>query len=136
MKRLGIPFLFFFGLILTVNSQQQMTEPAIGDVLVINAPNGSTYNHVFLPKLNFMVKRGKIASYKSIFETRVVIKDLETKNGSTYAILQKESGKKFFGYLSKVRANYTKALSSGELSIAKDGQGKPSSSEAIALSAL
>ena len=40
-------------------------------------------------------------------------------SGGPDIILKKKDGTKFFGYLSKVKANYSKSIASGELSIVK-----------------
>ena len=86
-----------------VNAQ---TEPKVGDVLIVKQPSNQYYNHVDFPKLNILVKRGKIASYKSEFES-----------GDTYVVLSKKDGSKFFGLKTKVKANYNKAIEAGELKI-------------------
>ena len=92
-------------------------DPEIGDQLTVNSPSGQYYNHVKFPKLNFLVKRGKLANYKAVEGNKVVVSDIETcKKGNTYVILKKNDGSKFFGYLGAVKANYTKSLKSGELS--------------------
>ena len=101
-----------------VNAQ---TEPKVGDVLIVKQPSNQYYNHVDFPKLNILVKRGKIASYKSEFESEVVIQDVKTKsNGDTYVVLSKKDGSKFFGLKTKVKANYNKAIEAGELKIKKN----------------
>ncbi|WAC01235.1 hypothetical protein N7U66_14040 [Lacinutrix neustonica] len=93
---------------------QAQDSPKIGELLRINGPSGQFYNHVSFPQLNILVKRGKIASYKPVCRNEVVIDEVVTKNnGETYVVLKKKDGSKFFDFISKVEANYTKAVDSG-----------------------
>lgn len=49
----------------------------------------------------------------------VVIKEVFTNDdGTVYVILKKKDGSKFFSYLSKVKANYAKALEAKEMAVA------------------
>ncbi|WP_223550466.1 hypothetical protein [Aestuariivivens sp. NBU2969] len=115
MNRLILTIIFLASL--TINAQD---KPKVGDKLTINAPIGQSYNHIAFPKKNFIAKRGKVANYKSLYGNAVVIKELITnKKGDTYVILEKQDGKKFFGFLTKVKANYKAAVESGELSTIK-----------------
>ncbi|MGK0323298.1 MAG: hypothetical protein ACJARX_000291 [Psychroserpens sp.] len=67
-----------------------------------------------------MKKRGVVNNYKSIYGNKVVIEDIKTKkNGTTYVILKKEDGSKFFNFLSQIEASYKKSIDAGELSISK-----------------
>ena len=92
--------------------------PVIGDQLIVNSPTGQKYNHVKFPKLNFLVKKGKIANYKSVQGSEVVVSDIKTCNkGTKYVVLEKKDGSKFFGYLKTVKANYDASINSGELSV-------------------
>lgn len=116
MKNLVFTLLFSV-LCYTVSAQDQ---PKIGDELIIEAPHNQTYNYIKFPKLNILIKRGKLGNYKSVYGNNVVIDEVITKgDGSTYVILKKKDGTKFFNYLTKVKANYFKSIDSGELSIAK-----------------
>lgn len=102
----------------TTNGQQAIEDiPKIGDVLVINEPSKQNYTHIDFPKLNFIVKRGGVANYDSVYGEYVVIKEIITKNDGTVSVqLEARSGKKFFGFLKQVKANYGEAIKSGELS--------------------
>ena len=65
-----------------------------------------------------MIKRGKVGNYKSVYGETVVVDDVITKDdGSTYVILKKKDGSKFFGIKTSVKANYDKAIKAGELAI-------------------
>jgi len=91
--------------------------PAVGDILVINATSNTNYNYIDLPKLNIIVKKGGLATYKSIHGNHVVITDVKTKtDGNIQVILEKKDNTKFFGITKQVKADYNNAISSGELS--------------------
>lgn len=107
----------FLSVCLFSNAQDQ---PKVGDVLIVNEPSGQFYNHVSFPQLNILVKRGKIASYKPVYGNEVVIDEVvNNDNNKTYVVLKKKDGSKFFDIISKVKANYVKAINSGELSLSK-----------------
>ncbi|WP_225035662.1 hypothetical protein [Winogradskyella sp. SM1960] len=95
-------------------------EPKVGDVLTVNTPSAEGFNHIDFPKANILIKRGVVTQYKSINNNDVVVSNVTTdNNGSTTVILKKKDGTKFFGFLNKVKADYTKAISAGELKITK-----------------
>ena len=113
MKKLFFTLLFlgFYFIALGQN------EPKVGDVLIIESPSSHAYNYIKFPKLNTLAKRGKVANYKSVKGNVVVIDEIiEGKDGKTHVVLKKKDGTKFFGYLSKVKANYEKSIASGEIS--------------------
>ncbi|MEC3908698.1 hypothetical protein VOI54_16845 [Tamlana sp. 2201CG12-4] len=91
------------------------TDPKIGDVLKIKTPKRVSFKHIDFPRLNFIVKRGSIASYKSVHEELVVVKEVNDDNGDIHVILERKDGKKFFGYLKQVKANYTESIEAGEI---------------------
>ncbi|GGK28373.1 hypothetical protein GCM10007962_23310 [Yeosuana aromativorans] len=96
------------------------SDPQVGDVLIINKTNANGYKHIFFPNLNIISKRGGLANYNIVEGNHAIIKKVETnKIGDVYVHLVRKNGKKFFGCIKKVRANYTKSLESGELSILK-----------------
>jgi hypothetical protein len=112
MKKLVFTLLFL-GLCFSTNAQDL---PKVGDELIINET--ATYIYVKFPKLNILTKRGKVANYKSVYGNTVVVDEVITKaNGSTYVILKKKDGTKFFGYLSKVKAHYSKSIEAGEIAV-------------------
>ncbi|WP_115462938.1 hypothetical protein [Winogradskyella aurantiaca] len=91
-------------------------NPTVGQELIINNPNSTQYRYIDFPKLNTLVKRGKLANYKSVYGNEVIIDEVVTEDsGDVYVILKKKDGSKFFGYLTSVKANYSKALDSEEL---------------------
>jgi len=93
--------------------------PKVGDVLIVKAPSSQFYNHIAFPQLNILVKRGKIASYTPVIGNEVVVEEVFTKKNKTYVVLKKNDGTKFFGLYSDVKANYQKAMDSGELELLK-----------------
>ena len=116
MKNIIITLLLF-GFSFLVSAQD---TPKVGDALIVKEPYGNTYKHVKFPRLNTLTKRGKLGNYKSVYGDHVIVDEVITKdNETTYVILKKKDGTKFFGYLSKVKANYSKSIASGELSIVK-----------------
>ena len=122
MKKLSLALLLVFSLSFAntpKKSELSQTEPKIGDVLMVNPTSNTKYNHVFFPKLNFIAKKGNLTTYKPIHGAKVVVKDIVNRNGNTYVILEKKDGDKFFGFTTKVKANYKLALDSGELALAK-----------------
>ena len=96
--------LFFTALFLVfcfLSSAQ--TQPKVGDELKINEPYAQSFHHVFFPKPNILIKRGKVATYNSVYGTLVVIDDIITKDdGTTYVILKKKDGSKFWRILIKI----------------------------------
>ena len=93
--------------------------PKVGDVLIVKAPSSQFYNHISFPQLNILVKRGKLASYKSVIGNEVVVEEVFAKKDKTYVVLKKKDGTKFFGLYIDVKANYQNAMDSGELELFK-----------------
>ena len=107
----------FFGFTISMSAQ---SAPKVGDELIIKSPTAQNFNHVSFPRLNILAKRGKVANYKSVYNNKVVVKDVITKdNGDTYVILNKKDGSKFFGYLKTIEANYSKAIRAKEIVASK-----------------
>ncbi len=92
-------------------------SPKVGDVLVINTPENNSFQHIDFPKLNFIVKKGGLPTYSSVYGKEVIVTNVSTnKSGNTEVTLKSKDNKKFFGYLTAVKANYNDALNKGELS--------------------
>ena len=119
MKKFSFILFLVFGLTFA-NNQKPITVkqnlPKVGDVLIVNATSNTKYNHVYFPKLNFLVKKGKLATYKPIHGVKVVVKEVINKNDNVYVVLEKKDNTKFFDYQKQVKANYTNSINSGELS--------------------
>ena len=120
MKKICFILLLTFGFTYANDSGPlniTQNEPVVGDILVINATSNTNYNYIDLPKLNVIVKKGGLATYKPVHGNHVVIKDVKTKtDGKVQVILEKKDNTKFFGITKHVKADYNKAISSGELS--------------------
>ncbi|WP_445731437.1 hypothetical protein [Mariniflexile sp.] len=123
MKKIFFLFVFAFGLTFASNNQVfelKQNDPKVGDVLIINSPSGSMYNHIDFPRLNFIVKRGGIANYKSVQGNHVVVKEvINDGDGTTRVVIERRDKSKFFGFLKDVEADYIKSIESGEISKAK-----------------
>lgn len=99
------------------SSDLNQNEPKVGDILLINSTSNIKYNHIDLPKLNIIAKRGHAANYKSIHGNRVVVTEImSSKNGETEIRFENENKSLFFRYLKNIEANYYKSIDSGELS--------------------
>ncbi|MDN3492237.1 hypothetical protein [Winogradskyella bathintestinalis] len=107
--------MLYFGFCFVISAQ---SEPRIGDELVIKSPTAQAYQYIKFPKPNILIKRGTVNSYKDVYENEVVINEVLTKdNGDVHVKLKNKDGTNFFGYVSIVKANYSKAIESKELVI-------------------
>ena len=70
-------------------------DPSVGDVLKINTPKSVSFKYIDFPKLNFIVKRGGIANYKSVYGELVIVKKVIDKNDDIHVVLERKDGKKF-----------------------------------------
>lgn len=98
------------------NIFSNLENPKVGDTLIVAINEGTRYKHIDFPRLNFIAKRGGVASYKSVHNIEVIIVEvLENKYGRIDVKLERVDGKKFFNFKKSVTANYVKALAKGEL---------------------
>lgn len=116
-KLFSIAFLMICGLMsYQVNATNIDNNPEVGDRLLIQSPENTTYTAVNMPKLNFVVKKGGVANYKSVQNTLVeVVKISQNKEGENIVTLQRVDGAKILGLKKSVSANYDQALQLGEL---------------------
>ena len=116
-KLFSIAFLMICGLMsYQVNAINNDNNPEIGDRLLIQSPENTTYTALNMPKLNFVVKKGGVANYKSVQNTLVeVVKISKNKKGESVVTLQRVDGAKILGLKKSVSANYDRALQLGEL---------------------
>ncbi|TQI69252.1 hypothetical protein JM79_0125 [Gramella sp. Hel_I_59] len=116
-KLFSIAFLMICGLVsYQVNATNIDTNPEIGDRLLIQSPENTTYTAVNMPKLNFVVKKGGVANYKSVQNTLVeVVKISQNKKGENIVTLQRVDGAKILNLKKSISANYDQALQLGEL---------------------
>lgn len=88
----------------------------VGDVYEIGRPAANQYKHIDFPRPNFIIKAGGIANYKKVEGNSVVITSVkEQKNGVIKIKMKRTDGTRFFGTHKSVTADYTEAISSGEL---------------------
>jgi len=116
-KLFSIAFLMICGLMsYQVNATNIDNNPEVGDRLLIQSPQNTTYTAMNMPKLNFVVKKGGVANYKSVQNTLVeVVKISQNKKGENIVTLQRVDGAKILGLKKSVSANYDQALQIGEL---------------------
>lgn len=95
----------------SVNAQ----GPKEGDVLRISPNDVLTYDHIEVPKKNFIIKRGGLAHMDQIEGAQVVISKIVVRQGKKVAILRRKDGKKFFNVYKTLTAELDGALNSGEL---------------------
>jgi hypothetical protein len=119
MKQLFISLALFLSFSLSVSGHEKNSsqeKPKVGDTLIVLENTGENYKHINFPRLNLIVKRGGIASYKSVYHTKVVVTEvIENTTGRFDVKLERVDGKKFFNHIRSVKANYEKALAKGEL---------------------
>ena len=90
----------------------------VGTILTITQPSAQKFKHIHFPKENFIIKRGGIANYKSVYGNRVLVTAIEKKSdGSQEVVLQRVDGRKFFNSHASVKADIDKALKTGELKL-------------------
>lgn len=89
---------------------------AVGDILVIGVSEDNSYDHINFPKENFIIKRGGIASFKTLSGTSVQVLSLsKNKFGTTVVKIRRKDSGRFFGSHLTVTAQLEPAISSGEL---------------------
>jgi len=94
--------------------------PKVGDQLVVKSPKAESYKYVDFPKLNILVKRGQLASYNAVIDQVVVVDQvIELNYNTTTVVLKMKDESKFFNLYKTVKANYNKAIESGELVVLK-----------------
>ncbi|PKB44033.1 hypothetical protein AX016_2244 [Cellulophaga sp. RHA19] len=102
--------------VLHANTKPLNSDIKVGTELRIGEASSATYQHLILPKKNFIIKRGGLANYKSLKNLTVVVTDINTnKNGNVEVTLKRKNGKRFFNSHPTIKANYNKALEQKEL---------------------
>jgi hypothetical protein len=122
MKKILYLLCFVYGVSFATtqpNINFKNNDPKVGDVLKIKQPKTVSFKHIDFPRLNFIVKRGGLANYKSVYDELVVVKKVTDNNGNIHVTLERKNGKKFFGYLKQVNANYTASIEAGEIAKVK-----------------
>jgi len=88
----------------------------VGSELVIGVPSANSYEHIKVPRMNFIIKKGGIPNYKTLFESKVVVSDMkEMPDGRKVVHLKRKNGKRFFNSHSYIKAELKEAITSEEL---------------------
>lgn len=87
--------MFLFCFFLSYGQENTQNE-TIGKIYVINAKSGSSYNHLYFPKSNFIMKKGGFPNYESLVGKRIkVIKIAKENKSGTIVTFELENGNKF-----------------------------------------
>ena len=119
MKTLILTTAIAFGA-LSLQAQEKCETPQLkaGDVLTIASPSHATYEHINLPRANFIIKRGGIANYKSLINKKIEVTEVETTDDCVTKVdVKLADGKKFFNSHSIVSINLKEALAAGEVTL-------------------
>lgn len=94
------------------------TTIKVGDTLKTGQLTNNSFEHIKVPKSNFITKKGGIPNYKSLENNKVVVTEIKTdSDGNTIIVFERSNGIKFFNVYKSLKANLSKALKSGELKI-------------------
>ncbi len=111
--------LFFVVALISIGLHAQVQSAAkveIGSVLEIGNTEAHSYKNIKFPKDNFIIKRGGIASYKSIPGTMVEVTSITPQSDGTHLItIKRTDNGRFFGSHAFITAHYEKAIETGEL---------------------
>lgn len=113
-KLVFLTILILFALPLQAQNEPQVE---VGDILTISQPQeGNNFKYLNLPRANFIIKKGGIANYKSLINSRVEVVDIKTDaDGGQKVILKREDGRKFFRSFPTISANLEDSMEAGEL---------------------
>ncbi|MBC8767330.1 hypothetical protein H4O18_04935 [Arenibacter sp. BSSL-BM3] len=88
----------------------------VGSELMIGSPSSNLYEHIKLPRMNFIIKKGGIPNYKTLFKSKVVVSDKkELPDGSIEVYLKRKNGKPFFNSHRQIKAKLKEAINAKEL---------------------
>ncbi len=94
----------------------QAQDVQIGQELTIETPSDHEYRFIYFPRKNFIIKQGGIADLKMVRNLKVIVTDLEYREGTkTLVTLKRKDGGRFFNALFSVKADLDRALNAGEL---------------------
>lgn len=115
-------FVMVFIAIPILSAQAPSTALDEGDLVTLDIPLGSEYQHLDFPRKNIIIKRGAIPNFNNLIgEKLVVARILTDKYGRTRALLKRKDGLNFFRFYPSVTADLEKALADGEIkAIRKD----------------
>ena len=113
MTRFSIPIATLLA-VGALSAQQQTAQISAGDTLVIKQVSAFGYDHILVPKKNFIIKKGGIPDMKRLSGTKVIVSSVENQNG--YQVqLERADGGRFFNAYRSLTADAYEALQTGEL---------------------
>lgn len=91
-----------------------------GDVIEIGQPSASTFKYINLPRPNFLIKRGGIASFNKLIGQKIEISEIKTtKDCKIEVLVKRQDGRKFFNTLKTITIDLDKAVKAGEIKLTK-----------------
>lgn len=115
MKNIFFIIIFIATANITFGQQANVDQVKVGDILIIGEPSGDAYQHIKIPKKNFIIKRGGIPNLKALSGVKVVVTDLQTKNDKPIITLARKDGGRFFGSHKTLKAYLSESVDAGEL---------------------
>jgi len=92
-----------------------------GDIIEIGKPSTSTYKYINLPRPNFLIKRGGIASFNKLIGQKIDISEIKTtKDCKIEVLVKRQDGRKFFNTLKTITIDLDKAVEAGEIKLTKN----------------
>jgi len=101
----------------TLMAQESGDSVKKGTVLTLGPVSATGYQHINLPKKNFIIKRGAIANFNSLEGQKVMVEEVLTKNGETVVSIKRKDGLNFFRFWPTATTNLERALAKGELKL-------------------
>ncbi|WP_276391059.1 hypothetical protein [Eudoraea chungangensis] len=96
--------------------QNSHTNVEVGEVFTLGKGVSPEYRYINFPRANFILKRGAIANYKQLRGEKVVVHEINYhQENRVEVVLKREDGFRFFRFYPTVKANFHKAIESGEL---------------------
>ncbi|MBS9462411.1 hypothetical protein KIM67_08320 [Flagellimonas sp. 389] len=123
------PILFLIALVLSAYSlmAQQQEDYSdlvkVGDELLIDTPSASSYQHINVPRKNFIIKRGGVPDMKTLKSSVVTVTKI-SNDENPIITFKKANGKKFFRVYKTLTADLNSAVASGEIQIRERGNKK------------
>lgn len=115
MNKYSIIALFLFCSVLGYG-QNNLSNVEEGDVFTLGTAVTPEYKHIDFPRRNFILKRGAIANFNKLKGEKVVVHKVSYNNeNEAEVVLKRLDGKRFFRFFPTVKANFDRAMESGEL---------------------
>lgn len=86
-----------------------------GQVLELVLPDDGDFNHVDVPRKNFIIKRGGVPDMKTLDGNRVVVESIRESSRGTRVVIRRADGRKFFRSFPTLTAHWPDAADSKEL---------------------